>query len=161
LHKQEAEYNERVNQLRARSEDQSIGVVQRNKAANELAQVLSEDPLPLRRAKLTTEAARKKAEKAKIVAEEAQRVAEEAATQAEQARRKAVQTAQQAELSKQEAERKAEEARERANEAENAFNEAQAYLEDLKSRPGGGQGALWWMERELAEARKFLPKRRQ
>jgi len=26
---------------------------------------------------------------------------------------------------------------------------------------GGGQGALWWIDRELKEARKYLPKRKQ
>ncbi len=35
----------------------------RNKAKAELAQHLAEDPLPLRRAKITTEAAHKKADK--------------------------------------------------------------------------------------------------
>lgn len=39
------------------------GLVQQNKAKNELAQHMAEDPLPLRRAKITLEAALKKAEK--------------------------------------------------------------------------------------------------
>jgi len=25
----------------------------------------------------------------------------------------------------------------------------------------GGKGALWWIERELSEAKKYMPKRRQ
>jgi len=25
----------------------------------------------------------------------------------------------------------------------------------------GGRGALWWIERELSEAKKYLPKRKQ
>jgi len=45
--------------------------VQRNKAKNELAQHLSSDPLPLRRAKITQEAAVKKADRAAQVAKEA------------------------------------------------------------------------------------------
>jgi len=36
------------NELKKKSEDTNLGVVQRNKAKNELAQHLSEDPLPLR-----------------------------------------------------------------------------------------------------------------
>ncbi|MDP2435818.1 MAG: hypothetical protein Q8P67_08760 [archaeon] len=36
----------------------------KNKAANELAQLLAEDPLPLRKAKITVAAALRKAEKA-------------------------------------------------------------------------------------------------
>jgi len=65
LHRQENEYNTQCQKLKQRSEDQSLGVVQRNKAANELAQLQSQDPLPLRQAKITTEAATKKSRKSK------------------------------------------------------------------------------------------------
>jgi len=41
------------------------------------------------------------------------------------------------------------------------FDEAEKYLQEVRSRPGGGQGALWWIDRELKEARKFMPKRKQ
>eukprot|EP00479_Gromia_sphaerica_P004715 TRINITY_DN15561_c0_g1_i1.p1 TRINITY_DN15561_c0_g1~~TRINITY_DN15561_c0_g1_i1.p1 ORF type:complete len:130 (-),score=26.29 TRINITY_DN15561_c0_g1_i1:161-550(-) len=41
------------------------GIVSRNRAKNELEQLLAEDPLPLRRAQITTQAALKKAEKAR------------------------------------------------------------------------------------------------
>jgi len=133
LHKQEDAYNTKKIQLERKSEDTSLGVVQRNKAKNELAQHLAEDPLPLRRAKITTEAATKKAEKARIAAEEAARLAEEAKKDAEK----------------------------KLREAEDKFDEAQSYLEEVRSRPGGGQGALWWIDRELKEARKYLPKRKQ
>jgi hypothetical protein len=47
------------------------GIVQQNNAKAELAQHLSEDPLPLRKAKITLEAATKAAEGARQVAEEA------------------------------------------------------------------------------------------
>jgi len=60
LHAQEDAYNRKKQELEKKSEDANLGVVQRNKAKNELAQHLSEDPLPLRKAKLTTEAATKK-----------------------------------------------------------------------------------------------------
>jgi len=124
---------EKKDDLQRKSDDQSLGVVQRNKAKNELAQHLGEDPLPLRKAKLTTEAATKKAEKARILAEEAAVLAEQAKVAAEQ----------------------------RAIEMEDKFAEAERYLEEIRSRPGGGQGALWWIERELKEAKKYMPKRRQ
>merc|ERR1711974_174335 len=62
LHAEEEAYNQKKAELEKKS--QEGGVVSRNKAANELAQLLSEDPLPLRRAKITQEAAVKKAEKA-------------------------------------------------------------------------------------------------
>jgi len=119
LHAQEEEYNNKKMALEKKSEDTNLGVVQRNKAKNELAQHLSEDPLPLRRAKLTTQAATKKAEKARIAAEETAAIAEA------------------------------------------RLDEAQRYLDDIRSRTGGGEGTLWWIDRELKEARKFLPKKRQ
>ena len=55
-------------------------------AKNELAQHLGEDPLPLRRAKITTEAATKKAERATKAAEEAAAAARVAAAKAAEAR---------------------------------------------------------------------------
>ena len=110
---QEAARDEKTRILTEKSE--SGGVVSRNKAKNELAQHLAEDPLPLRKAKITLEAAVKKAEKATKASEEA-----------------------------------------RAK-AEAALAEAEAYLHELSSKGGSGQGAIWWMERELKEARKFMP----
>jgi len=112
--------------LKKKSEDTNLGVVQRNKAKNELAQHLSEDPLPLRKAKLTTEAATKKAEKARIVAEDDANNAEA-----------------------------------KLRDAEAKFDDAQRYLEEIRSTTGGGEGALWWIDRELKEAKKYLPKRKQ
>ena len=58
---EEDAYNGKIDDAKRRSE--SGGVVQRNKAANELAQLMAEDPLPLRKAKITLEAAQKRAEK--------------------------------------------------------------------------------------------------
>jgi len=133
LHEQEATYESTKERLTLRSEDTNLGVVQRNKAKNELSQHLAEDPLPLRKAKLTTEAATKKAERAVLVARDA---------------------ADAAEAARQDAEAK-------AREMEVKFDEAERFLEELRSRPGGGQGALWWIERELQEARKYMPKRKQ
>merc|ERR1712137_795476 len=62
LKAEEDAYNQKKAELEKKS--QEGGVVSRNKAANELAQLLSEDPLPLRRAKITAEAAVKRSEKA-------------------------------------------------------------------------------------------------
>jgi len=147
LHEQEHTYNARKQELETRSEDNNLGVVQRNKAKNELAQHMAEDPLPLRRAKLTTEAATKKAEKARIAAEEA-------TARAEEAHREALR-------SEEAAHEKAEMARVKAGEMEEMFAAAERFLEEVRSRPGGGQGSLWWIDRELKEAKKFMPKRKQ
>jgi len=140
LQREEDANNETTGRLTTRSQDQSLGVVQRNKAANELAQHLSQDPLPLRQAKITTEAATKKAERANLAA---------------------IESAKEAHRSSLQAQKSAEEAREKAQEAENMCADAERFLEEVRSRPGGGQGALWWIDRELQEVKKFLPKRRQ
>jgi len=120
LKAQEDAFNSKKAELERKCEEG--GVVSRNKAKAELAQHLAEDPLPLRRAKITTEAAVKKAEKARVASEEA----------AEQASRS----------------RAAAEAR---------VAEAEAYLNEVKARGGSAQGAIWWLERELHEQRKYLP----
>jgi len=106
LRAQEEAFNSKSEELKRKSETGSV--VQMNKAKNELAQHLSSDPLPLRRAKITTEAATKKAEKAK-----------------EEAARK--------------------------------VDEAEKYLDEVRQRPGSAKGALWWIDRELHEAKAFVP----
>eukprot|EP01088_Endostelium_zonatum_P019175 TRINITY_DN648_c0_g2_i2.p1 TRINITY_DN648_c0_g2~~TRINITY_DN648_c0_g2_i2.p1 ORF type:complete len:318 (-),score=105.18 TRINITY_DN648_c0_g2_i2:47-958(-) len=121
LQAQEDAFNNRTAELQAKSTQG--GAVQMNKAKNELAQHLSSDPLPLRKAKITNEAAVKKAEKASAAAEAARIAAENA-----------------------------------LEEATRKLAEAEAYLEEVKSRPGSAAGALWWIERELHEAKKYLPK---
>lgn len=108
---------EKTDMLTKKSEDESIGLVTRNKAKNELAQHLSQDDLPLRKAKITLEAATRKAEKAKKAADAAR------------------------------------------DDAEKKVAEAEAYLEEVKTRGGGsGQGAIWWIGRELEEKKKYMPK---
>jgi len=78
---QEDARNSRTEELKLKSTQG--GVVQQNKAKNELAQHLAEDPLPLRRAKITLEAALKKAEKARAPFEAATKAAEAALQEAE------------------------------------------------------------------------------
>jgi len=120
LKAEEDAYNNKTKELERKSEEG--GVVSRNKAKAELAQHLATDPLPLRRAKITCEAAVKKAERTATEAAEA-RAAADAALEA----------------------------------ATNSLAEAEAYLEEVKSKPGSAAGALWWIDRELHEQRKYLP----
>jgi len=125
------------------------GLVSQNRAKNELAQHLAEDPLPLRRAKITLEAALKKAEKVRAPFEAATREAEAARAVASEAARQSGLARKKSEQAKQAAEAALDEARRRLEEAE-------AYLEEVKARiPHGTQ---WWMERSLYERRKYLPK---
>jgi len=157
LRAQENAYNSKISDLQAKSEQGTV--VQQNKAKNELAQLRAEDPLPLRRAKITQEAATKKAEKARAPfeaatkeAEAARAVASAAANQASQARSAASKAKQASERAKQAAEDALEEAR-------RALQEAEDYLNEIRSKPGCAYGAMWWLDREIQEKKKFLPER--
>merc|ERR1711943_175564 len=132
---QEDAYNSKTEDLKKKSE--TGGVVSRNKAANELAQHLAEDPLPLRKAKITAEAAVKRSEKATKAAADAREAAEKAAGEAS-AKAKAVAEA-------------------ALDDASKKLQEAEDYLEEVKSKPGCAHGALWWIERELHEQKAYLP----
>jgi len=98
-----------------------------------LAALKAEDPLPLRKAKITQESSVRKAERATKAAEEARRKTEETTRQVEHA----------------------------AKEAEHKFQEAQNYLEEVRSKGGSSEGDLWYLQRELTEAKKYLPKSKQ
>eukprot|EP00009_Paramoeba_aestuarina_P007867 CAMPEP_0201516166 /NCGR_PEP_ID=MMETSP0161_2-20130828/7554_1 /ASSEMBLY_ACC=CAM_ASM_000251 /TAXON_ID=180227 /ORGANISM="Neoparamoeba aestuarina, Strain SoJaBio B1-5/56/2" /LENGTH=294 /DNA_ID=CAMNT_0047913193 /DNA_START=121 /DNA_END=1005 /DNA_ORIENTATION=+ len=111
---QEKAYNDKTESLKAASE--TGGVVSRNKAKVSLDAHLAEDPLPLRKSKLTLEAAQKRADKAR--APFAAKVAE----------------------------------------AEAALKDAEDYLNEIKKKPGCAHGSVWWLDRELIEKRKYLPK---
>ena len=52
LQKEEAAYNGKITELQEISTNPSNGIVKKNKAAAEVAQLKAEDPLPLRRAKI-------------------------------------------------------------------------------------------------------------
>jgi len=143
LKRQEDDYRNRQNSLKARSEDQNLGVVQRNKASNELAQLLAEDPLPLRQAKITLEAAERKADKLRKPFKEAREKAEEARAQADHAADEA---------------RRSREVADRAvDECNRKYDEAEAFLHEVMSRPSVPHGQIWWLERELEEAKKYMP----
>merc|ERR1712108_97898 len=76
LHAQEKAYNDKKEALEKKSEEG--GVVSKNKAKAELAQHLAEDPLPLRKAKITQEAAVKRADRATQAAAQAAKLASSA-----------------------------------------------------------------------------------
>jgi hypothetical protein len=127
---QEDTRNDKTESLKKKSEEGTV--VSQNKAKAELAQHLAEDPLPLRKAKITLEAARKKAEKARAPFDAATKVAEAARAVAEAA----------------------------LDDAQRKVEAAEAYLHEVKSKPGNPYGAIWWMERELADKKSFLPERK-
>lgn len=123
--------------MEAKSKDASLSQVNRSKAAAEFAQLKQENPMPLRKAKITQEAALRKVEK--------QRKETEAAKDSARAARE--------DLEKKEAElSKAEDA------ARARLQEAEDFLNDVKKKGGAAEGALWWLQRELTEKKKFMPK---
>jgi len=129
LHAQEEAYRKKKESLEKTKNDMSIGVVKRNKAANELDQLLSEDPLPLRKAKINQEATLRKMEKAAKPFNEASAKATAAKEVAEAA----------------------------VAEAEKMLQAAVDSLNEAKKKGGVAHGAIWWMERSIEEKRKYMP----
>jgi len=171
LHAQEKAYQDKKEALEKTKNDMSIGVVKRNKAANELDQLLGEDPLPLRKAKINQEATVRKMEKAakpfneasakaKAAAEVAEAAAAEATAAADHARAERAK----AEAAKNEADAAAAAADEAKAQAEAAVQEAENMLqaaidtlEAAKKKGGVAHGAIWWMERSIEEKKKYMP----
>jgi len=108
-----------VAKLEAKSTDANLGTVARNKAVQELAQLKGSDPLPLRRAKITQDAAVRRLEVARKAAEAALAAAEA------------------------------------------LVREVEALIAELKKSSAVPYGALWWMEREVKEAKKYMPRSKQ
>jgi len=180
---QEEAYNSKTEALKKQSEEG--GVVTRNRAKVQLDAHLAEDPLPLRKAKITLEAAEKRANKARAPFQAATEVASEARSKAEAARGEAEAARQVAEGARAEASaareaaaaaraiavsnreaaqaarQEAEAAKARAEAAVQAaiqaVAEAEAFLDEVKKNPGSGQGALWYIDRELYEKKKYMP----
>jgi len=138
LKKQEDDYHKKCSDLEAKTKEGTI--VQKNKAVQELAQLKAEDPLPLRKAKITQESAVRKAEKARKEAE--------AASNAAKARTR-------------EAEEKTRQVEASVVEANKKVQEALDFLDEVKAKGGSSQGAIWYMQREIQEAKKYLPKSKQ
>jgi len=69
-----------------------------------------------------------------------------------------------AKLNTEAASKKAEKARAEAEvaleTARKSFDEADAYLKEVASRSGSAQGSLWWIQRELQEAKKYMPQKK-
>jgi len=151
LKEQEDAFNNKTADLQRKSSEGTV--VSQNKAKNELAQHLASDPLPLRKAKITQEAAVKKAERAIKAAADARVAAEAAAVEAEKATVAAGKAREASEAAKREAEAAVD-----AMQAK--LDEAEAFLKAVKAKPGKAMGSIWFMERELHEKKKFMPERK-
>jgi len=124
LRTQEDNFKKQLVTLETKSKDENASTVTRNKAAAELAQFKAENPLPLRKAKISQEAALRKVERERRQAENARGVLEQ-----------------------------------RLVDTEKAAESAEEFLDELKRQPANPNGSIWWMERELHEAQKYLPKK--
>jgi len=168
VHAQERAYNDKKEALEKKS--QEGGVVSRNKAANELAQLLAEDPLPLRRAKITAEAAVKRAEKTANAAASARQSAEESSAAASKARQQAEQAANQAEQSRKQAEadaaaatsarEAAQQARKAAEDARAAATKARQEAEQARAEATAARQAAEQARAEATAAREEANKQR-
>jgi len=144
---QEMEFSNKKADLKARSENDSIGQVSRNKAKNELEQLKTTDPLPLQRAKLNQGATVRKSERARAEAEKASQAAADSRVKQEKCVAEAAASAAAAHAAVEDANKK--------------LNEAIFALEELKKEPDQSYGDIWWMERELLEKKKYLPRSKQ
>lgn len=140
LERIELEFKTKLTGLEALASDMSLGPVKRNKAANEAEQMKGEDSLPLRKAKITQEAALRKVTKQKV--------------HAELATKRAATSKQAAEDAKAELERA-------YAELEGKMAAAMAEVEEAKSASGEAHGDFYFMERALFNADKSLPTKRQ
>jgi len=175
LQAQETAHKNAIATLEAKANDASSSDVKRGMAVNELAQLKSKDPLPLSKAKITQQAALKKVEKERKAAEavtaqvaasheaaeKSARTAEDSARTAERAKQAAEDSAKEAAAKREEKEEQAKRVEAKVRETEGLMREAEAFLEAVKQKGGVAHGAIWWMERELKEAQKYLPKKKQ
>lgn len=116
------------------NKDGRLSAMKINTAKAELAAVQSEDPLPLRKAKLTQKAALKKSKKAAKKAAKTQKLCEQALEVAAKAR----------------------------EDAAAACDEAKEALTELKEKGDGiAHGQVWWLEKELFEREKFMPRKKK
>lgn len=151
LKMQETKLQEKREALEKLSTDDNLGIVKRNKAKAELNMLLSKDPLPLRTAKLHQEASFKKLSKATKKAGEAASAAELCMKKAEVARVAA-------RKSKNEAIETGKIAEAAIPNAQAACKAIQDELEKLMKDRKVGKGTIFYLEKELEVAKKFLPK---
>lgn len=157
LQAQEKAYNDKLESLTAKSQDPNLGTVKKNKAANELAQMKAEDPLPLRKAKITQGAALKRAEKARKPMKLATEAAEAAAAEAAAAKQASEDAAAAAEAARVASEKAKADLEVKVKKCEEDVAAAKAFLEELKAKEGTPHGAIWWMERQMREMQKYMP----
>lgn len=160
LEAKEKEQADKIAKLTKKSEDSSLSTVKRNSAINKLAQAKAEDSMPLRKAKITQNAALKRSKKAKKQAKKTKKKSEEAHEASVEAEAAAKVAKEEADAKEIESEQAKVAAHDLAEKAQQAYAEVEAELEEVKSKgTEPPQGTIWWMERIIKEKKKFLPKK--
>jgi len=140
LASQEKAYKDKISGLESKANDDSLSTVKKSQAAAELASTKQEDPMPLRKAKITQEAALRKVQKQRQEAEAAVQRAQEKKQRLEESL---------AELEK------------ARDDLSLKMDEAKKELEEVKAKGGVSYGNMWFMERALFDADARLAKAKQ
>jgi len=161
LKSQEDAYNDQIQTLEQKSNDSNGSQMSRSKASTELAQLKQTDPLPLRKAKITQQAADRKVDQQVKAAEKATAIATQKAESLAELTR--ILEAKKETVARQKAsvEITKKQVEEAVSQTEENYRQAESYLEQVKNSSGTAYGSIWFMERELEEAKKYLPKRKQ
>lgn len=148
---QEKSFNQRKQDLENVFKNESNGIVTRNKARAELQIMNNEDPLPLRKAKLKNENALRKlkqsstaTKKSRVAAEDAKQKSEQAMEVANRAKTRAMEAAQIAEST--------------IDEAKDAIESLKQRIDEIIINQTIPWGSIYFIDREVREAEKFLPK---
>jgi len=159
LELEEKKIADKLKKLQDKIDDPNAGSVKRNSAINRKAQIESEDPLPLRKAKISQKAALKKVKKQKKKAQAATEECKTAKELAQKAQGDAAEAKTKAEETKEASIKAKQEADNAKHVAQEGFEEAENAIEELKKQGTGlPQGKIWWMERTLQEKKKYMPK---
>lgn len=150
---EEDSFHSKMEELKSKALNQSLGIVQRNKAKAELAVLQTQDPLPLRKARIENEHAIKQFEKMREKAELSLKMADET-------QQKAWASAQKARDAKDFAMITATEAEYAIPIAQGKLDDCKLLLQDLISKQANAFGTIFYIDRELKEAAKFLPKQK-
>jgi len=139
-------------ELESIANDDTKGVVKRNRAKAELAVMNTEDPLPLRSARIQNEAAVKRSQKSMEISRNAAVAAEETKLNSQMTRNLAIK-------SKNKALEAAKALDQVIPEAQQAFSELRIMLEEMIQKHRESKGLLFYIEREIQDAEQYLPKR--
>eukprot|EP00040_Diaphanoeca_grandis_P022465 m.120700 g.120700 ORF g.120700 m.120700 type:complete len:704 (-) comp28825_c0_seq1:138-2249(-) len=160
LRAEEQAVADKIVELEAKALDMTLGAVARGMAANQLMSLRNEDPLPLRKAKITQEAALRRVEREQ---KHASNKAIEAKEQVRQSILKAEELDRQEKdllLKKEQLALAIQELEDTYVEMNDKMEEARRVIEELKKSPGA-MGGIWWLERSLYEVDSFMPQSRQ